>query len=108
MADAPWPKLARRASSATTVVRPNHLTKEDAVNPFVARHASVVTSTLSGFDRLVFRGTLQPLVRDRGMFTFLCHAGIRLLDFKSFVVKTSERLKNASLAVAEKLGRPVR
>jgi hypothetical protein len=78
------------------------------VIPFVARHASVVTSTLSGFDRLVFRGTLQPLVRDRGMFTFLCHAGIRLLDFKSFVVKTSERLKNASLAVAEKLGRPVR
>src|SRR5512136_173528 len=108
MADAPWTRLARRASWATTVVRTNHPTKEDAVIPFVARHASVVTSTLFGFDRLVFRGTLQPLVRDRGMFTFLCRAGIRLLDFKAFVVKTSERVTRAALAVAEKLGRPVR
>src|SRR5512137_1716747 len=107
MAGAAWARLARRASSATTVVLANHPTKEDAVTPFVARHASVVTSTLSGFDRLVFRGTLQPLVRDRGMFTFLCHAGIRLLDFKTFVVKTSERVKQAALAVAERLGRPV-
>ena len=36
--------------------------KEDAVNQFVPRHAAAVTSILSGFDRLVFRGTLQPLV----------------------------------------------
>lgn len=48
----------RRRSSGTTVVTKAHLTKEDAVNLFVARYASLVTSTLSGFDRLVFRGTL--------------------------------------------------
>lgn len=75
---------------------------------FVARHASLVTSTLSGFDRIVLRGTLLPLVQDRGMFTFLTRAGVRLLDFKAFVLKTSERVKQAALAAAERLGRPVR
>jgi hypothetical protein len=38
--------------------------------------------TLSGFDRLVFRGTLLPLMPDHAMFHFLTRAGVRLLDFK--------------------------
>jgi hypothetical protein len=83
-------------------------TKEDAVDLFVTRHASLINGTLSGFDRLVFRGTLQPLVRDGGMFAFLSRAGVRLLDFKGFVQKTSDRVKEASLAEAERYGRPVR
>jgi hypothetical protein len=90
------------------VVAANHPTKEDAVEQFVARHASIVTCTLSGFDRLVFRGTLQPLVRKGGMFTFLCRAGVRLLGFKDFVVKTSERIKDVVLGAAERQGRPVK
>lgn len=75
---------------------------------FLARHAPLVTCILSGFDRLVFRGTLLPLVRDRGMYTFLCKAGVRLLDFKKFAVETSERVKRLALAEAERRGRPVR
>jgi len=78
------------------------------VDQFVARHASLVTCTLSGFDRLVFRGTLLPLVRQNGMFAFLCRAGVRLLDFKDFVVQTSERVKEAALAAATRYDRPVR
>jgi hypothetical protein len=75
---------------------------------FVARFGDAVTGVLSGFDRLVFRGSIQALVRERGMYTFLCRAGVRLLDFKEFVSKTSERLKAASLAEAIEQGRPVR
>lgn len=63
---------------------------------------------LSGFDRLVFRGTLLPLVRDGGMFFFLERAGVRLLDFKDFVTRTSERVKEAAYAEASSRGRPVR
>jgi hypothetical protein len=36
------------------------------------------------------------------MFHFLNRAGVRLLDFKNFVLATSERLKHAALAVAER------
>jgi hypothetical protein len=78
------------------------------LHKFIARYRSLVTGVLSGFDRLVFRGSLLPPVRDGGMFFFLERAGIRLLDFKSFVLGTSERVKAAAFAEASRLGRPVR
>jgi hypothetical protein len=90
------------------VSKPTNEPKEDAMKTFVARHASLVTSVLSGFDRLVFRGTLMPLVRDRGMHIFLLRAKIRLLDFKNFARRTSEGVKEAALAEAQRRARPVR
>ena len=75
---------------------------------FITRFADRITGVLSGFDRLVFRGHLLPLVRDCGMFFFLQRAGVRLLDFKDFVLETTRRLKEASLAEARRLDRPIR
>lgn len=60
---------------------------------FIARHAARITSVLSGFDRLVFRGTLLPLMADGGIFHFLTRAGTRLLDFKEYAKETSEQAK---------------
>lgn len=74
---------------------------------FVARYRSAITASLSGFDRLVFRGTLIPLVIDNGMYTFLKRAGVRLLDFKKYVLATSERIKQASLQAAVEHQRPI-
>ena len=82
--------------------------KEDAVEKFVARYRSLITGVLSGFDRLVFRGHLLPLVRDGGMFFFLERAGVRLLDFKRFVTSTTDRIRQAALVEAGDLERPVR
>jgi hypothetical protein len=81
--------------------------KEDAVDRFLARYGSLVTGVLSGFDRLVFRGHLLPLMRQGGMFFFLEAAKVRLLDFKDFVLRTTDQLKQASLAVARQFNRPV-
>jgi hypothetical protein len=75
---------------------------------FLARFRPLVTSTLSGLDRIVFRGHLIPLIRQGGMHTFLVRAGVRLLDFKDFVLETSERVKDAALRVARAGDRPVR
>lgn len=75
---------------------------------FIARFASQITAVLSGFDRLVFRGTLMPLMRQYGMFHFLEHAGVRLLDFKPYVLKTSEQVKAAALTDVRELDRPHR
>ncbi len=75
---------------------------------FLSRHAPVVTGVLSGFDRLVFRGTLISLVRPMGMYSFLCRSGVRLLDFKKYVQATSERVKEAALREAHRLERPIR
>ena len=75
---------------------------------FISRFKACVTGSLSGFDRLVFRGHLMPLRHDGGMFWFLNRAGVRLLDFKAYVVATSEAVKKHSLAQAEREDRPVR
>jgi hypothetical protein len=75
---------------------------------FVARYHPLVTSILSGFDRLVFRATLIPLMLERGMQTFLTKAGVKLIDFKDFVLSTSERVKEAALRPVREAGRPVR
>jgi len=78
------------------------------MNQLVARFRSQITGVLSGFDRLVFRGTLLPLVRDNGMYAFLCRAGVRLLDFGPFVRRTSDEIKDAALVEAHGSKRPVR
>ena len=75
---------------------------------FVARYRPLITAVLSGFDRLVFRGTLLPLVMPGGMYTFLTRANVALLDFKPYVLATSERVKAAALREALARDRPVR
>jgi hypothetical protein len=78
------------------------------MDAFLARFGSNITGVLSGFDRLVFRGHLIALIRPAGMQAFLWRAGIRLLDFKEYVSRTSEHVKETALASARRLGRPIR
>jgi hypothetical protein len=75
---------------------------------FVARFATLVTGVLSGFDRLVFRGFLLPLMRQGGMHILLDAAKVRLLDFRDYVRRTTEMLKEAALADAVEHDRPIR
>lgn len=78
------------------------------MDQFLARFGTLVTSVLSGLDRLVFRGTLIALMRPRGMHCFLRRADIRFLDFPRYAREVTEELKAASLREAEDGGRPVR
>ena len=75
---------------------------------FLSRFGDSVTGVLSGFDRLVFRGSLIPLRIGNGMFFFLRRAGIKLLDFGKYVAATSERVKAAALDEAKAGERPTR
>lgn len=43
------------------------IAEADTMETFVAHHRSLVTAVLSGFDRLVFRGSLLPLMRKGGV-----------------------------------------
>ena len=73
---------------------------------FIARHADKITGVLSGFDRLVLRGTLRPLAYVGGFGAFLWRRGVLLKDFGEFVRRTSDRLKLGSLNLADMAGRP--
>ena len=73
---------------------------------FIAQHASKITGVLSGFDRLVIRGTLRKISYTAGMFLFLCFRRVLLKDFGRFADDSTARLKNAIEDHAERLGRP--
>jgi hypothetical protein len=98
-----WRRPLTRSSYHT-----NNPSEGAPLNAFISRFGHLITGVLSGFDRLVFRGHLMPLMRDGGMFQFLRSAGVLLLDYKPYVTATSQYLKDASLAQAQELGRPVR
>ena len=78
------------------------------MHEFIAKHQDKITGTLSGFDRLVFRGTLRSIAHDQGMQRYLWANQVLLKDFGSHVQQVSRRLKEASLAEAQALGRPVK
>ena len=74
---------------------------------FLSRHAGAVIGTVSGFDRLLFRGTLRLLAHRGGMMNYLGSAGVLLKDFAAHVDAMSRRLKEASQVVAHETARPI-
>jgi hypothetical protein len=77
------------------------------VQQFVAKHAEHVIGTLSGFDRLVFRGTMRALCSRGGLMSYLWAMQVRLTEFAAHALKLTEQLKDASLLLARQRGRPV-
>jgi len=82
--------------------------QEDAMEKFVEKYRDDVTGILSGWDRLVFRGTARSLAVASRLEGYLNYLKVLLKDWKAFVEEKSSRLKRASLAVAHEQGRPIR
>jgi hypothetical protein len=80
----------------------------NAVQQFIANHRDEISGVLSGFDRLVLRGTLRSIAHLQGMNQYLWNNQILLKEFGSHVEQVSQRLKAASLGAAAAVGRPVR
>jgi hypothetical protein len=75
---------------------------------FIQQYGGDVTGTLSGFDRLVFRGSLRRLAYQQGMMAYLWAMGVLLKDFAAHVTSVTFHLKEASLALARKTFRPIK
>ena len=74
---------------------------------FVARHAEQVIGTLSGFDRLVFRGTLRMLAHRGGLMTYLSQVGVLMKEFGEHAQSLTGQLRDASTELARRIARPV-
>ena len=75
---------------------------------FIAKHQDQIAGVLSGFDRLVLRGTLRSIAYGQGMSQYLWASQVLLKDFGSHVEQVSDRLKAASVAEVVAAGRPLR
>ena len=81
------------------------------MDAFLQKHAGSVVSTLSGFDRLVFRGTLRMLAYPAGLMKYLwavqvllkdfgAHAEA-LLDYKRTMLNATADVENAIVRLAQ-------
>ena len=77
------------------------------MNSFVQRHSQSVMGVLSGFDRLLFRGTIRMLATAKGLMGYLWAGQMLLKDFGNWSQQLTERVKEESLQVARDAGRPV-
>jgi len=77
------------------------------VHRFLQRHADKVIGVLSGFDRLVFRGTLRRIAYAAGLRSFLWDRKILFTEFPDYAKTMTDRLKEASCREATETGRPI-
>jgi hypothetical protein len=73
---------------------------------FLERHQGRVIGVLTGFDRILFRGTLRSISYLEGLQGFLSYHGILYKDFGRFVQDLSQRLKDRVSKIIERSGGP--
>ncbi|TXI07715.1 MAG: hypothetical protein E6Q76_08155 [Rhizobium sp.] len=74
---------------------------------FLHRMSSKIKGTLSGFDRVRFRGTIRWLSSLRGMGAYLGTMRILLKDFASWSKARTAEIDRATVALAQEAGRPM-
>lgn len=77
------------------------------MNEFIAKFQTHLSGVLTGFDRLVLRGTLA-LNHETGLKGYLWAHHLGLKDFGAHAEQISQKVKEASLAMMQDAGRPVR
>lgn len=78
------------------------------MDAFIQKYGQDVTGCLSGWDRLMIRGTSRAPAVTSGMMNYLQYMGVLLKDFGAFVERTSADLKAACFEAASRQGRPIR
>jgi hypothetical protein len=73
---------------------------------FLERHGDRITGTLSGFDRMLFRGTLRSITHVKGLEIFLYSHQVLMKDFGGYVVGLSQQLVEHAKQLASKAARP--
>jgi hypothetical protein len=74
---------------------------------FIEKHRLGVSGVLSGWDRLVIRGSDRMLCATGGMMAYWSRVSVLLKNFGTHAEAMTKPLMEASLGAAERLGRPV-
>jgi hypothetical protein len=74
---------------------------------FIATYDDAIRGVLSGFDRMVFRGTLRQIAYPFGLQGYLWANQVKLKDFGTHAQKLSETVKTGAVEAIQLAGRPV-
>jgi len=78
------------------------------VESFFQKYADRIIGSVSGLDRVVFRGTIRQLAHCEGLQSYLDVHGLLLKEFGRHAETVSSRVKDGVKAAVEAAGRPVR
>jgi hypothetical protein len=76
------------------------------MNEFIQRYGGTIVGVLSGFDRVLFRGTLRSISYVKALEVFLHAHNILYKDFAAFVQNCTTQIERHAQAVARRAGRP--
>src|SRR5438093_12560482 len=85
---------------------PTNISRRRVMKRFLERHHSRITGTLSGFDRVLFRGTLRSIAHVSGLEVFLYSQQVLFKDFGAYAESLSQRIVVHAKETASRLGRP--
>jgi hypothetical protein len=74
---------------------------------FLKKYQGRIAGTISGFDRVLFRGTLRSISHVKGLEIFLSSQHVLHKNFGPFAKGLSDQIKTHAEEMAQKLGRPV-
>ena len=66
------------------------------MDSFVQRFAGKIKGVITGFDRIVFKGCLRPLMFADGAMAFLRSRGVLNKNYKAWVTARSEAMIEAA------------
>src|SRR5216683_468919 len=73
---------------------------------FLKRHKDRIVGTITGFDRVLFRGTLRSISHCRGLEIFLSSQRVLLKNFGVFAQQLAREIGEQAQAFAAERGRP--
>jgi len=73
---------------------------------FLTRHKDRIVGTITGFDRVLFRGTLRSISHCQGLEIFLSSQRVLLKDFGVFAQQMAREIGEHAQAFAAERGRP--
>jgi hypothetical protein len=92
--------------STLIVSKTDPVHESNAMNEFIKRYAGVILGVLSGFDRLLFRGSMRHLSYVDGFFKFLNWKRIKLVEFEAFCSRVTSSVQAAAERLAKDVGCP--
>src|SRR5260370_34673938 len=84
-----------------------HKHRRGHMQSFTAKYSDKIQGVLSGFDRLIFRGSLRKIACTFGLNSYLWANHVLLKDFGSHANEISERVKTAALRCVQESGRRI-
>ena len=101
----PWLKKMTLHAFYSMICFGKHV-RRHGMERFLKRHEGRIKGIISGFDRVLFRGTLRSISYSKGMEIWLSSRGVLMKNFAPYAEQLSNRLKEHARRLAEKHNRP--